>query len=541
MPLREILELLQKDRKAEIEKYLKFKAHVCRQVYADVDKARQRLSQKEKQWPEYEGTQVLVSRPSYLSQRCNASLSTTERIVEGNQWLEAYEKHVQEIQEFKQHHIHLPTGPKGELMPLTHCRRADNPALCKSDFPRLKWLIGKAVVLCQGLLERMGMAVTGRRSKLGSLHGPMNHESLNGAAPAMLATQQCNSDVQLPYRLPICPETHSSECPEACWETLDEACMVEACQCSQDAQAGYACDYCSKRQPMAFNEVKECCKGHCSLNESLAGERVNYIGKRHATRFMSDAYGKGIVRGQAENTNLRAYSHVNDVTFAETMKTSRCVAFHGKEYLQMVERLNDAKTEEHSTAFAEVDYRNPRKRRVTLRDVCVLYGQRPKHEELWLLSPYEFVMYWEPTLVTYPLDLEEEQSEAYHAELTDSGRRKLHALNTDLQAGRDYEVKDGGVDWVAFPRHAATKQFRHTWVLVRKKRPEVPTFFGAPVPRHSSGEHQRAAAIVMSYFHPWTLREGDADEHVKYAGGLRASDESWQDAMQTWLDGNVLC
>ena len=125
----------------------------------------------------------------------------------------------------------------------------------------------------------------------------MNHESLNATMPAMLAVQQFNSDVQLPYRLPMCPETHSAACRENCLEGADADNIVEAAQFAQDAQAGYACDYCSKRQPMAFNEVKECCKGHHSLHQKLSGERVNYIGKRHASRLMSDAYGKGIVRG----------------------------------------------------------------------------------------------------------------------------------------------------------------------------------------------------------------------------------------------------
>ena len=69
----------------------------------------------------------------------------------------------------------------------------------------------------------------------------------------------------------------------------------------------------------------------------------------------------------------------------------------------------------------------------------------------------------------------------------------------------------------------------------------MPTFFGAPVPKHVPGEHQRAAAIVMSYFHPWTLRQQDADDHVKYAGALRSTDETWQDALEKWLSGNVLC
>ena len=45
----------------------------------------------------------------------------------------------------------------------------------------------------------------------------------------------------------------------------------------------------------------------------------------------------------------------------------------------------------------------------------------------------------------------------------------------------------------------------------------------------------------MTYFHPWTLRKTDADEFVKHASGLRHEDTTWQDALQTWLSGNVLC
>ena len=97
---------------------------------------------------------------------------------------------------------------KGERVPLTHCRRPDDPRKCKGDFPRTLWLIDKAVIPCQGLLKRMGMACSGRRNKLGSLHGPQNEENVNGTHPVLLAALQCNSDVQLPYRFPICEATH---------------------------------------------------------------------------------------------------------------------------------------------------------------------------------------------------------------------------------------------------------------------------------------------------------------------------------------------
>ena len=53
-----------------------------------------------------------------------------------------------------------------------------------------------------------------------------------------------------------------------------------------------------------FNEIKECCKGHSQLHDKLAGESMNYIGKRHGTCLMNDAYGKGILRGQGGNNNF---------------------------------------------------------------------------------------------------------------------------------------------------------------------------------------------------------------------------------------------
>ena len=180
---------------------------------------------------------------------------------EGEQWARQYiAKDVEASQPMKQHHWHKLNPETNEKEPLTSCRRKDNPSLCKAEFPRTFRLVAQAVILCAGLLKQMNLRASGMCNKLGSLHGPMNHASLNGTHPAMLAAQRCNSDVQLPYRFPIIKETHS--CPEEkCLQTNDDA-IVQAAQVSQDAQAGYACDDCTKRQPMALNEVKECCKGH---------------------------------------------------------------------------------------------------------------------------------------------------------------------------------------------------------------------------------------------------------------------------------------
>ena len=337
-PLAEILNILKEQQGHLVRDYLVYKGRVCRQWYASAGKGLEdRLYALEKAWPEYEKSALMISRPSYLTRReaveypiVEEARNTIKDLAE--QWASDYlASDVQALQEHKQHHVHTLNEETQEREPLQACRRKDKPTLCKSEFPRTSWMIEAAVVLCDALLRKHGMAADGRRSKLGSLHGPMNDANINGTHPALLAAQRFNSDVQLPYRFPITEAIHSSLCSEDCYAHADDDEIVRAAQIAQDAQAGYACDYCTKRPPMAFNEVKECCKGHQELTERLRGDSVNYIGKRHATRLMSDAYGKGIVRGQAENTNLRAYAKEEGaVTFAESFRTCQTESFFGR-------------------------------------------------------------------------------------------------------------------------------------------------------------------------------------------------------------------
>ena len=55
--------------------------------------------------------------------------------------------------------------------------------------------------------------------------------------------------------------------------------MFETMHMAQDAQAGHACYYCTKRQRMAFNEVKECCKGHSTLAQNVRQQFLQRQGK----------------------------------------------------------------------------------------------------------------------------------------------------------------------------------------------------------------------------------------------------------------------
>ena len=56
---------------------------------------------------------------------------------------------------------------------------------------------------------------------------------------------------------------------------------------------------------------------------------------------MSDAYGKGIVRGQVDNTILRAYARYHDVTAAESINTCLTAICFGNNYVDAIGRFND--------------------------------------------------------------------------------------------------------------------------------------------------------------------------------------------------------
>ena len=165
-PLWEIIHKLKSERgSAIVDGYLKYKAHVCRQVYAsDRDVVDARLYSFEKQWPNYENAVNLISSPAYLSEEpyewANEGLpEDLPRIFEeGKVWLK---KHliddVEELQMMRQHHVHLVNPDTGKREPLNACRSKENPNLCKSNYPRNKWLVNEPVVLCAGLLKQMSV------------------------------------------------------------------------------------------------------------------------------------------------------------------------------------------------------------------------------------------------------------------------------------------------------------------------------------------------------------------------------------------------
>ena len=150
-----------------VQDYLTYKSHVSRQVYADPQRADARLQLLEADWPEYPQSTALMPVRQYLATQAAedpANSDHTPDLNEARCWLREYlDDHVQDLQEHRQHHIHIMTED-GTRVPLAHCKRLDNPDLCKSDFPRTKWLIERPVILCKCLLHEMDMPASGKKT-----------------------------------------------------------------------------------------------------------------------------------------------------------------------------------------------------------------------------------------------------------------------------------------------------------------------------------------------------------------------------------------
>ncbi len=164
------------------------------------------------------------------------------------------------------------------------------------------------------------------------------------------------------------------------------------------------------------------------------------------------------------------------------------------------------------------------------------------------MSIYDFMVYWGIAPATYCTSKEAiKEQYQYHCKLTESGIAKLEEKGkgeaVDFVAGIDYKVKDkapSGADWLPLPDNEHTAAYRHNWVFVRNRRPLDPSFLYCPMPRRGEGQQERNAALIMSYFHPFTLNPAEGSEDVPYLGDLQGQHRTWHTAMLHWFDGRVL-
>ena len=357
-----------------LQRYTSYAGHVQRMSYCDQKVWEEERDEVERDWPEFRGCNHMSNRPGY---QLDGSMNPET-------WLAKYlAEDVEALQKRKQNHVHLPSGPNGERMPLRHCQDTKNPAKCKSGFPRTKWLTDKPFVICPGLAERRDMPHHGKKSMVGLPWGPYTDPNLNGTHPALTAGLRCNSDVQPPYRFPITPATHdTSLCSDECQQALPIQALIREAQITQAAQVGYTTDYQNKRLSVATNECKEWAKAQKNLVEELADKKPGYVGARLAKRLITDCHARGVCRGAVECTNLLLHAEHQDPTRAETVKTAQVAEMALGYGLHLLAKTAGREPWPLEPRRQQTDARSTRKK-LTDCPFWTLYGGRGRAAQAW--------------------------------------------------------------------------------------------------------------------------------------------------------------
>lgn len=273
--------------------------------------------------------------------------------------------------------------------------------LCKHGFPFKSQLCPMCCVVCPGMADVLGLPQVGRKNALGMLHGPRSDPNLNGSSGVLLAMGRDNSDVQIPYRLPICAATRSHMCGKDCVRLAAEQRgwakqMQRAATMAQAAQVGYQTDYANKGHAAALHECKEFGKGHETLStEQLKEASQPYVSKRHVQRLVADCCARGRVRGAVETENLNLHAAMHSCA-GEFWTSFPYTHFPGQDFLSLTEDAMEVDIEKLQYRLQAHSGR-PKKGgdNVSLAHQGVFYGFRGCSKFLHQLSAYEWVSGWE--------------------------------------------------------------------------------------------------------------------------------------------------
>jgi hypothetical protein len=261
---------------------------------------------------------------------------------EGEEFAQQYRQDAQFVFSRVQHHIHKRCKD-GSLMPLNACakkrkkgKKAKLSAVCKHDFPKSNVITDQTVLICQGLAKKFKLRVTGRRNAYGLLLGRRPEEWQSGTTPALAVHFRSNSHTMPNYRIPPVPAAHEECCPSAtcalrtkamldgAHNLLDKATIKGISRLAQRVQreaTGYYCGYTFKGQVVGRKYILQAVKSldylTTGLQDKTEGQRLHRI----TNRVFTDIHHRCMARPAAEEWTLPAFSHEQDVTNAEFIRT----------------------------------------------------------------------------------------------------------------------------------------------------------------------------------------------------------------------------
>ena len=546
--------LIKKEGEKLVKQYTAYKSYVCQEVYHDLCGFHMRRKILEDDWPEYDSTFSFLFRSPLCPLVTDTTSDDTAMV---HLWSVHHCKEVQTNLEHWNHHIHplanTDDPEAGRL--LAGCVRKGEPNVCKYRFPRDKELVPEASILCYGLACQFGLKVTGQRNALGSLHGPRNCGGLNGTHPLLTSLLRCNSDVQVLYRLPICPETHSKFCatPDTCLNELatSNTTIEIALQLAQDSAIGYFSDYFAKGTPIATKEITRWLRAHDNLSNDLQQTKrpnsIQYIARLHTQRFLSDTLARGTAHGAVDVVNLMCNRRQDDVTAAECVKTAITTTFAGNKFVSLLERKNGNRPTKRIAD--KVVFRVSRTGKAAslqaVPDRAMMDGYRGKDPRVHWLSPYEFVSRWRLVPVSFPINPRLADGDPkYHADLTSEGRayictQKLEGEGYEFHPGKHFRIRNaGGTTWIPFLDLPALEKVRHLWVMEYNPRPFVPMSIGSPMARNN--DQEQTAKVCSAYFRPYFLHQDLASQHVPYVDALSDPKHGFHSSWKAYVSGNIL-
>jgi hypothetical protein len=145
-----------------------------------------------------------------------------------------------------------------------------------------------------------------------------------------------------------------------------------------------------------------------------------------------------------------------------------------------------------------------------------MYGFRPFRHPWKLLSAYEFTQAWrgEPLMIPsyYTNKGIPERSAWTEAGIQLSRTKEYKEGKSIARPGVHYCVVEAeNEEYCTFPEYPADiyAVFRHAWILLRKKRPDVVVVEGLRMPSTARSDVDNAKYCSL-FFRPWTLLQGDA-------------------------------
>ena len=288
--------------------------------------------------------------------------------------------------------------------------------------------------------------------------------------------------------------------------------MTYDMQAGQSVTAGYFGGYSAKMQEIGRKELQRLRE---AMDRKVASSPQTPAPKAFqdcSRRLVKDLEAKGIIRTAVEALNLSTHAADTDVLSAECMRTFPTATFPASLLLKR-EEVETLKVEGRSIIAAVCHGKGEGKKTYMEAPFDLMYGFRGKDHVVDMMSPFEMLRYWSMEKVVPPRSGDKSSS----ASCTPEGLKyhsscKAKKQSPQWEAGVHY-IAVGGADRILLPDVPALGSLRHRWYWQTRRRPHVPVWNYAKVPRVTLAPEENARLLCV-YMRPWTLNPADATEHT---------------------------